>query len=228
MQFKTPTSADAWQEKVVQSAEKIQVRRPWAVMVSTPGVVDERAGRVLLSPNLHWSEHADLPWMLRQIWSAPVGLVQEVRALALGELGARPDGDDFMHGRHLRRCRRRADAGRPHLPGRAADERRDRAHADPGQQPGCAVAAGAAAWRRSASQRGLIQSLREAKGHAPTHNLTFADVVKRGGARAAPVDARDVRRHRDLCQRGAEPVRRPTRRVWSGASRSCPRPRRNT
>ncbi len=52
--------------------------------------------RVLLSPNLHWSEHADLPWMLRQIWPAPVGLVQEVRALALGELGARPDGDDFM------------------------------------------------------------------------------------------------------------------------------------
>src|SRR4029077_20138878 len=94
--FKTPTTADAWQEKMAQIAEKLQVRRPWAVMVSTPGVVDERVGRVLLSPNLHWSEHADLPWILRQIWSAPVGLVQEVRALALGELGFRPDGDDFI------------------------------------------------------------------------------------------------------------------------------------
>ena len=80
----------------MQSAEKIEVKRPWAVLVSTPGVVDERVGRVLLSPNLHWSEHADLPWILRQIWSAPVGLVQEVRALALGELGSRPDGDDFI------------------------------------------------------------------------------------------------------------------------------------
>ena len=80
----------------VHSAESFRSSRPWAVMVSTPGVVDERAGRVLLSPNLHWSEHADLPWILRQVWSAPVGLVQEVRALALGELGARPDGDDFM------------------------------------------------------------------------------------------------------------------------------------
>ena len=96
VQFKTPTDADAWQEKFVQSAEKIQVKRPWAVLVSTPGVVDERVGRVLMSPNLHWSEHADLPWILRDIWSAPVGLVQEVRALALGELGARPDGDDFI------------------------------------------------------------------------------------------------------------------------------------
>src|SRR5678816_614675 len=29
-----------------------------------------------------------------------------------------------------------------------------------------------------ASQRGLIQSLRDAKGHPPTHPLTFTDVVK--------------------------------------------------
>ena len=67
VQFKTPTTADAWQERVVHSAESLDVKRPWAVLVSTPGVVDERAGRVLLSPNLHWTEQADLPRMLRQI-----------------------------------------------------------------------------------------------------------------------------------------------------------------
>jgi len=39
IQFKTPTTADAWQEKVAQSAEKINIKRPWAVLVSTPGVV---------------------------------------------------------------------------------------------------------------------------------------------------------------------------------------------
>jgi len=36
IQFKTPGSADAWQEKVAQAAEKIDIKRPWAVMVSVP------------------------------------------------------------------------------------------------------------------------------------------------------------------------------------------------
>ena len=92
VQFKTPTSDEAWQEKVVHGAEKPGRQaargRCWSARRASS---TRSAGRVLLSPNLHWSEHADLPWMLRQIWSAPVGLVQEVRAMALGELGARPD-----------------------------------------------------------------------------------------------------------------------------------------
>jgi predicted NBD/HSP70 family sugar kinase len=177
MQFKTPTSADAWQEKVAQSAEKIQVRRPWAVMVSTPGVVDERAGRVLLSPNLHWSEHADLPWILRQVWSSPVGLVQEVRALALGELGARPDGDDFMV----------VDisdgvGGALMLGGRiyqgALPMSGEIGHTPiPGNNRLCGCG-GRGCLETLASQRGMVQSLREAKGQAATQPLTFTDVVK--------------------------------------------------
>ena len=177
VQFKTPTSADAWQEKVAQSAEKIQVKRPWAVMVSTPGVVDERAGRVLLSPNLHWSEHADLPWILRQIWSAPVGLVQEVRALALGELGARPDGDDFI-------MVDIADGvgGALMLGGRiyqgALPMSGEIGHTPiPGNNRLCGCG-GRGCLETLASQRGMIQSLREAKGYPATQNLTFADVVK--------------------------------------------------
>jgi predicted NBD/HSP70 family sugar kinase len=177
VQFKTPTDAEAWQEKVVQSAEKIQVKRPWAVLVSTPGVVDERVGRVLLSPNLHWSEHADLPWILRQVWSAPVGLVQEVRALALGELGFRTDGDDFIMidisdgvGAALMLGGRIYQGALPmsgeigHTP-------------IPGNNRLCGCG-GRGCLETLASQRGLIQSLREAKGHAPTHALTFTDVVK--------------------------------------------------
>ena len=177
VQFKTPTDADAWQEKIVQSAEKIQVKRPWAVLVSTPGVVDERVGRVLLSPNLHWSEHADLPWILRQIWSAPVGLVQEVRCLALGELGARSDGDDFIM----------IDisdgvGGALMLGGRiyqgALPMSGEIGHTPiPGNNRLCGCG-GRGCLETLASQRGLIQSLREAKGHPSTHALTFADVVK--------------------------------------------------
>jgi len=174
VQFKTPTSAEAWQERVVQSAESLDVKRPWAVLISTPGVVDERAGRVLLSPNLHWTEQADLPWMLRQIWSTPVGLVQEVRAMALGELNTRPDRDDFM-------LVDIADGvggavmidGRPYhgsLPMSG-----EIGHTPiPGNNRSCGCG-GRGCVETLANERGMVQSLREAKGNA---TATFADVIR--------------------------------------------------
>jgi len=55
VQFQTPDNADAWLERLIQVARQLEVKRPWAVLLSTPGIVDEQAGRVLLSPNLHWS-----------------------------------------------------------------------------------------------------------------------------------------------------------------------------
>ena len=173
VQFKTPTDADSWQEKVVQSAERLDIKRPWAVVVSTPGVVDERASRVLLSPNLHWTEHVDLPWMLRQIWSAPVGLVQEVRAMALGELGARPDGDDFLLvdigdgvGGALML------GGRPYQG--ALPMSGELGHTPiPGNNRPCGCG-GRGCLETLASERGMLQSLREAKGHGST----FADIVR--------------------------------------------------
>ena len=174
VQFKTPTSAEAWQERVVHSAESLDVKRPWAVLISTPGVVDERAGRVLLSPNLHWTEQADLPWMLRQIWSTPVGLVQEVRAMALGELNTRPDRDDFM-------LVDIADGvggavmidGRPYhgsLPMSG-----EIGHTPiPGNNRSCGCG-GRGCVETLANERGMVQSLREAKGNA---TATFADVIR--------------------------------------------------
>ena len=173
VQFKTPPSDEAWQERVAQSAERIDIKRPWAVVVSTPGVVDERAGRVLLSPNLHWSEHVDLQWMLRQVWPAPVGLVQEVRALALGELGARPDGDDFM-------LVDIADGvggalmlgGRPYQG--ALPMSGEIGHTPiPGNNRPCGCGS-RGCLETLANERGMIQSLREAKGQGST----FADVIK--------------------------------------------------
>jgi predicted NBD/HSP70 family sugar kinase len=174
VQFKTPTSAEAWQERVVHSAESLDVKRPWAVLVSTPGVVDERAGRVLLSPNLHWTEQADLPWMLRQIWSTPVGLVQEVRAMALGELGTRPDRDDFM-------LVDIADGvggavmidGRPYQGSLPMSG--EIGHTPiPGNNRSCGCG-GRGCVETLANERGMVQSLREAKGN-PT--ATFADVIR--------------------------------------------------
>jgi predicted NBD/HSP70 family sugar kinase len=174
VQFKTPTTADAWQERVVHSAESLDVKRPWAVLVSTPGVVDERAGRVLLSPNLHWTEQADLPRMLRQIWSAPVGLVQEVRAMALGELGQRPDRDDFL-------LVDIADGvggslmidGRPYQG--ALPMSGEIGHTPIlGNNRACGCG-GRGCVETLANERGLVQSLREAKGNPAA---TFADVIR--------------------------------------------------
>ncbi len=173
VQFQTPDNADAWLERLIQVARQIEVKRPWAVLISTPGIVDEQAGRVLLSPNLHWSENADLAWMLRQVWSAPVGLVQEVRALALGELGARPDADDFLMvdiadgvGGALM-LRGRLYRGALPLGGEIG-------HTPiPGNTRPCGCG-GRGCLETLASERGLIQSLRDAKGHGST----FADVLR--------------------------------------------------
>lgn len=68
----------------------------WGVLVSLPGVVDEDAGRVLFSPNLHWSEGVDFRKVLGGMLSVPVELVQEIRALALGELAHSPEHRDFL------------------------------------------------------------------------------------------------------------------------------------
>jgi len=176
VQFKTPAKAEIWQQKLAECAEQLAIRRPWAVLISTPGVVDERAGRVLLSSNLHWSEQADLPKILGQIWSAPVSLVQEVRCLALGELGWRSDDEDFVMidvadgvGGALMLGGRLYQGGLPmsgeigHIP-------------IPGNDRPCGCG-GRGCLETLASQRGMIQSLREALGTAARSPLTFADVV---------------------------------------------------
>jgi predicted NBD/HSP70 family sugar kinase len=66
------------------------------VLVSVPGIVDEPAAKVLFSPNLHWTEAVDLPKLIQQVWAAPVILVQEERALALGHQSVDPRSEDFL------------------------------------------------------------------------------------------------------------------------------------
>ena len=51
---------------------------------------------MLLSPNLHWLENVDLAALVGQACKLPVLLVQEIRALALGQLAAAPLEDDFL------------------------------------------------------------------------------------------------------------------------------------
>ena len=95
--FRTPASPEDWVAEVVRAvAAKAACKNLWGVLVSVPGIVDEKAGRILFSPNLHWTEKVDLPGLLGKVWDAPVLLVQEERALALGHHAAVPEDEDFL------------------------------------------------------------------------------------------------------------------------------------
>jgi glucokinase len=96
VEFRTPGSEATWRQRLRQHAATLAIRRPWGVMVSCPGLVDENAGKILLCPNLHWCERADLIGAFHEIFRAPVRLIQESRVLALGEVGTRASTNDFL------------------------------------------------------------------------------------------------------------------------------------
>jgi len=94
--FPTPKSPEAWLKKLKPLAAELGDAQLWGVLISVPGIVDESAGRVLFSPNLHWLEKIDLTAMVGEMWNLPAVLVQEIRALAWGHLTAEPEGEDFL------------------------------------------------------------------------------------------------------------------------------------
>lgn len=96
MQLPTGDSVSAWEKQLQRASANLKQKGFWGVLVSVPGIVDETNGRVLFSPNLHWTEGADLSRMLRSIWEAPVIVTQEERALALGHHAVHPGSDGFL------------------------------------------------------------------------------------------------------------------------------------
>lgn len=88
--------AKAWEKQLRAAAQKIGGKDFLGVLLSVPGIVDEGENRVLFSPNLHWTEKSDLSAIVQRVWNAPVLLVQEERALALGHQLANPDCEDFL------------------------------------------------------------------------------------------------------------------------------------
>lgn len=96
LRFATPGTPEKWLQRLAKVCEGVAARDFWGILVSVPGIVDETAGKVLFSPNLHWLERTDLPGLVRQRWNLPVLLVQEIRALALGHLTAEPEVEDFL------------------------------------------------------------------------------------------------------------------------------------
>lgn len=97
-QIKAPTtdSEEEWLNQLKSVAKNLPNKKFWGILVSVPGIVDEVNCRVLFSPNLHWTEKADIGKALRKIWDSPVILVQEERALALGHKCLAEDNEDFL------------------------------------------------------------------------------------------------------------------------------------
>jgi predicted NBD/HSP70 family sugar kinase len=95
-EFDTPTSPDRWAQQVADIWESVRVKGLKAAVVSLSGVIDEHTGRVFLSPNLRWSEQADLAHVLKLIYNTTILFVHEIRALALGQLALEHDIGDFL------------------------------------------------------------------------------------------------------------------------------------
>jgi predicted NBD/HSP70 family sugar kinase len=95
-EFPTPPTPQAWIAQCQTLAARVPPRELWGVLISVPGIVDESAGKVLFSPNLHWLEQVDLPQLVGRIWRVPVLLLQEIRALAFGHLTTALRGEDFF------------------------------------------------------------------------------------------------------------------------------------
>jgi predicted NBD/HSP70 family sugar kinase len=92
-----PNSSEIWLQQLQKAAGKLPVSNTfWGVLVSVPGIVDESRRKVIFSPNLHWTENADLPELIQKVWNLPVFLVQEERALALGHQAVSRDKEGFL------------------------------------------------------------------------------------------------------------------------------------
>lgn len=94
--FDTPSGPAKWRQALAKAAKRLPGPGIWGVVASVPGVVDEQKARVLFSPNMHWTEGSGLIGLIREVWDAPVALVQEERALALGHQASDPTQDDFL------------------------------------------------------------------------------------------------------------------------------------
>jgi len=95
--FKTPASAAAFSRRLADAVGALGVREA-VVGVSAPGVVDEGTGESLLCPNLKWLTGQNVMGLVGEAFGrrARVCVVQEIRALALGELWAAPARKDFL------------------------------------------------------------------------------------------------------------------------------------
>jgi predicted NBD/HSP70 family sugar kinase len=91
-----PNPAKTWEKKLRQSAKSLGGGDFLGVILSVPGLVDETLNQIVFSPNIRWTAKSDLSAIAGRVWNAPVVMVQEERALALGHQMADLGCDNFL------------------------------------------------------------------------------------------------------------------------------------
>ena len=84
--FLTRNTQRAWLASLEETMRSLapRTRSLWAFIVSLPGLLDEQRGKVLLSPNLHWTESASLGTAIPELLNLPGSFARAPRP------GARP------------------------------------------------------------------------------------------------------------------------------------------
>jgi predicted NBD/HSP70 family sugar kinase len=96
VEFATPTSEARWLDALRAEQRGLGVEAPWGVLLTVPGMLDERNSNILLCPNLHWAEGSALAPRVGEVFAATPLLLQEIQALALGELQRERSRPDFL------------------------------------------------------------------------------------------------------------------------------------
>jgi predicted NBD/HSP70 family sugar kinase len=94
--LKTPRTPNTFIARLGHACQTARIEQPWGILVSVPGVVNERENRILYSPNLHWTEGRSLLAKIGTLLGAGLCAVQEIRALALGCLARAEHDDSFI------------------------------------------------------------------------------------------------------------------------------------
>lgn len=92
----TPRSAQSWASSLRAVARRLEQPSIRAVLISVPGVIDDAAGRSILSPNLGWLEGQNIAAITQDAIGLPVHAVQEIRCLALGHCAIDRSADSFL------------------------------------------------------------------------------------------------------------------------------------
>jgi N-acetylglucosamine repressor len=94
--FATPRTAQAFFAELAKARRRLPSAAAPAVLVSVPGVLGAASDEVLFSPNLRWTHGREVLERIGRTFDAPTCAVQEISALALGELAHSEGSDSFL------------------------------------------------------------------------------------------------------------------------------------
>ncbi|MBL9148598.1 MAG: ROK family protein [Phycisphaerae bacterium] len=94
--FAMPRTPHAFFGELTKARRRLPRGASPAVLMSVPGVLSAASDEVLFSPNLQWTHGREVLERIGRTFDAPSCAVQEISALALGELAHNEGSDSFL------------------------------------------------------------------------------------------------------------------------------------